>query len=79
MPESKNELKRIKEAYERRKVKVPSQFYSISNSVNLFFVQEREREILRAFKQYGITSLEDKRMLDIGCGTGWVLRNFIQY
>lgn len=73
-----NELENITKRYERRK-KIDSMLYSYFNAGNLFSVQSREREILNAFKKFGINPLEDKKILDVGCGVGGVLRDFIKY
>jgi ubiquinone/menaquinone biosynthesis C-methylase UbiE len=42
-------------------------------------VQERERRLLAVLKQYGVTPLETKKILEIGCGTGHWLREFIKW
>ncbi|MCC7239903.1 MAG: class I SAM-dependent methyltransferase, partial [Candidatus Brocadia sp.] len=73
------ERERIRQVYEQRKQKIPSDLYSFFNRANLFIIQGREREILEAFKRSGIHSLETRRILDIGCGGGGELRNFIRY
>lgn len=70
MPTCESEINRIKEAYEKRKDKIPSDLYSFFNRANLFIIQGRERAILEAFKKYGILSFETKKILDIGCGAG---------
>jgi len=79
MIKNKSEVERIKEVYERRKKMVPSQLYSFFDTANLFIVQRREQEILKAFKSDKVISLENKRILDIGCGTGGELRSFMRY
>ena len=79
MIENKREIERIKKVYERRKEWVPSQRYSFFNDSNLFLVQRREWEILKVFKLHKIISLEDYKILDIGCGKGGELINFIRY
>jgi ubiquinone/menaquinone biosynthesis C-methylase UbiE len=73
------EIDRIKEAYARRKDKVPAERYSFFNPTNLFMVQERDRKIIETFKRFGIDSLGDKKILDIGCGEGSEMRNLIRY
>jgi ubiquinone/menaquinone biosynthesis C-methylase UbiE len=73
------EIERIKEAYELRKNRIPSQMYSFFNPANLFMIQRRECEILKILNKIGINSLENKRILDVGCGAGGELRNFIRY
>lgn len=76
---SRNETKRIIQAYERRKEKGLSRLYSFFDPANLFIVQQRDQEVLNAFKSSGITDLQEKRILDVGCGGGSELRNFIRY
>ena len=79
MPSSPDEINRIKETYERRKLAISPHRYSFFNPGHLFMVQQRERELLAAFKNHQVTSLEDKKNLDLGCGRGGELRNFIRY
>ena len=79
MFEDKSEVERIKEAYERRKKVVPTDIYSLFNVANLFTVQRREYEILNLFKKFKIFPLENKKILEVGCGTGSELRNLIRY
>jgi len=71
-------LKRIKEAYEKRKT-LPPEFYSYFNQGNLFITQQRERKLLQIFNKYGMNPLFDRRILDIGCANGAGLRELIQY
>ncbi len=73
-----NEVKRIEQSYERRK-QLPSEQYSYFNPGNLFIIQERERKILQILDKYGLNSLFDKRILDVGCGNGAWLRELIKY
>jgi len=42
-------------------------------------VQERERRMLELLKRYGVVELQTKRILEIGCGTGHWLREFIKW
>jgi len=70
---------RIKEAYDRRKEGVPKGLYSYFNQANLFIIHGRERAILNLLDKYGMNLLENKVVLDLGCGNGGPLRNFIQY
>lgn len=68
------EKERIKQAYERRKERIPSHLYSYFNPANLFIIQHREREIINALKRCAISKLDDKKILDLGCGSGGELR-----
>jgi ubiquinone/menaquinone biosynthesis C-methylase UbiE len=42
-------------------------------------IQERDSELLSMLSRYGVDSLKEKRVLDIGCGTGYWLREFLQW
>ena len=70
---------RIKVAYANRKHTIPKGRYSFFNEANLFIVQERERQFLALLKQYGFASLHAKSILEIGCGAGFWLREFIKW
>jgi hypothetical protein len=70
---------RIKAAYARREAVVDRLLYSYFNPGNLFIVQDREREILALLKQYGRGALEGQKILEVGCGTGYWLREFIKW
>ncbi|SRR6266496_183599 len=70
------ELKRIEEAYAKRGNR--SQ-YDLSNPAFLLTVQEREGRLLRLLARHGIRSLENTRILEVGCGTGNWLRDFVRW
>lgn len=74
-----NESERIKKAYKKRKSQQKYKLYSYFNKGNLYMAQERERVILDLLRKYNFSKLSDKKILDIGCGTGGVLRDFIKY
>lgn len=67
---------RIKRAYQ---IKKPLCHYSLFQAGNLFVIQERERLLLRHLSEHGCDSLAGKRVLEIGCGAGYWLRQFIQW
>ncbi len=70
---------RIKNAYARRKHTVPEGRYSFFEKGHLFIIQERERRLLALLKRHGFASLSAKIILEIGCGTGYWLREFIKW
>ena len=70
------EESRIQEAYARRK---RGNLYSCFNPAQLLLVQEREKRFLRLFSRHGCAPLTGKKILEIGCGTGELLREFIKW
>jgi ubiquinone/menaquinone biosynthesis C-methylase UbiE len=74
-----DETVRIKEAYARRDSLDKSRLYSRLNPSALFIYQERERAVIDALSANGFDDLSDSRILDVGCGTGETLRDFIKY
>lgn len=67
---------RIKEAYARRRC---GDLYSYFNPGFLFLVQERERRVLELLRRHGFAHLGDKRILEIGCGEGFWINEFIKW
>jgi ubiquinone/menaquinone biosynthesis C-methylase UbiE len=53
--------------------------YSFWNDGHLFLVQERERQVLAALRRHGVSSLEETTILEIGCGTGHWVREFVKW
>jgi SAM-dependent methyltransferase len=67
---------RIRAAFARRR---DGARYSWFDAGHLFLIQGRERLLLTRLKQYGFASLDTKRVLEIGCGTGYWLREFVKW
>jgi SAM-dependent methyltransferase len=71
------EESRIKEVYAnwRGRENIDSRF----NAGHLFMMQERERRFLGLLARQGYDKLANKRILEIGCGSGDVLRDFVRW
>jgi ubiquinone/menaquinone biosynthesis C-methylase UbiE len=74
-----NEINRIKDAYARRDSSGKKALYQLFNPAALFMNHQREKAILNTLKKAGISELSSVKILDLGCGTGGVLREFVKY
>jgi len=74
-----SEIERIKKAYDKRVVMQKYKFYSYFNKANLCIIHQREKALLEVIKKFNFSDLSNKKILDVGCGKGDMLRNFIQY
>jgi ubiquinone/menaquinone biosynthesis C-methylase UbiE len=68
---------RIRSAYARREK--DDARYSWFNPAFQLMQQQCERRILTVLDRYGFADLQFKRLLEIGCGTGHWLRQFVKW
>src|SRR5262245_19710199 len=68
---------RIRAAYAKREE--ADTRYSWFNSGYQFMVQQRERRLLALLRRYDCENLAAKKILDVGCGTGQWLCDFIKW
>ena len=68
---------RIRQAYARRAVS--AQIYTWFDAGHLFMVQQLERRLLRALRRHDMAPLQSKKILEIGCGNGHWLREFVKW
>ena len=79
-PEHKNDLDRLRAEYARRELRLKgSDIYSPFNQAYLFMKQMRQRVTLALLKRYGFSQLDGCRILEVGCGHGRVLLEFLSY
>lgn len=74
-----NEEKRIKEAYAQRLAREDGDRYTWMNPATAFHLQRQEQAVLRLLRSNNISSLKHLDILEVGCGGGSELRNFIKY
>lgn len=74
--DSTAEVLRIGRAFSQRKY---PELYTFFEPAYLLSVQEREKRILAAFARHGYGSLEERRILEVGCGTGSWLRELVRW
>lgn len=72
------DIERLRAEYARRKLSptVDSRD-SLFNDGNLFTVQQRQRAMLHLLRKYGFNPLSGKRILEVGCGSGFVLHELL--
>jgi ubiquinone/menaquinone biosynthesis C-methylase UbiE len=68
------ELTRIRAAYSKRLGR--SVYFE---PARMLAIQERERQLLQMLSVHGVTSLESAKILEVGCGTGIWLREFVRW
>ena len=74
-----DEITRIKTAYAKRDSGGKKTLYSVFKPDSLFISQQREKALVSLLKRHGMADLSNKKILEIGCGKGNVLRDFISY
>ena len=77
MPITESEEARIQAVYARRQG--DAALYSYFNPGHLLMLQQRQRTLLTMLSRDDCTRLDSKKILEIGCGKGYWLREFINW
>jgi ubiquinone/menaquinone biosynthesis C-methylase UbiE len=72
-----SELEEIKSRYNRRE-NLPSDRYSILSSDVYLIEQEKERNLIKWINENNIAPVSNKKLLEIGCGTGNNILTFLK-
>lgn len=73
-----NDLDRLRDEYADRKTRLAGKdLYSYFYAPYQFAIQQRQRALIRALKRLGLASLKGKRILEVGCGSGGVLVEYL--
>ena len=75
----RTELDRLRRTYEQRSRSALSERYSRTNPGYLYALHEREAAMAALLSAAGFTSLAGLRILDVGCGKGATLRQYLEY
>jgi len=76
-PRSTDEVQAIRDRYARRE-QIPASRYHPLNPYEFCARQERERALIRCLKRAGQVPVQDKRVLEVGCGGGMNLLDLIR-
>jgi ubiquinone/menaquinone biosynthesis C-methylase UbiE len=72
------DIRRLVTEYDRRRQDRSCRLkYSLFNASHLFAVQSRQRHLLEMLSGSGLEALKDRSILEVGSGSGSVLREFL--
>ncbi|MBN2117185.1 MAG: class I SAM-dependent methyltransferase [Anaerolineales bacterium] len=75
-----DDIARLRNEYEDRKRRfATSDLYSVFNTATLFAIHQRQRVTLHMLKKFGFTRLSDLLILEMGCGGGGVLTEYLDF
>src|ERR1044071_8276811 len=75
-----DDLDRLRDEYQARERRLAgSDMYSWFNPAHLFAVQERQRAVLDLLNRQGLSQLRSLRILEMGCGAGGVLAEYLAF
>lgn len=75
-----SDIERLRTEYARRAERLSAANpYALTNPDYLFTIQQRQRAVLRMLNRSGLVPLNPHRVLEIGCGSGGVIREFLSY
>lgn len=75
-----NDLDRLRTEYARRSNSGADRSrYSLFNKANYFALQQRQRTLLQLLAAHGIDQVDNKKVLEVGCGRGGVLAEYLGY
>ncbi len=70
----------LDQVYKQREVQLrEADTYTLFNQGNLFAVHQRQRAVLSLLRREGFYPVKDMRVLEVGCGGGGVLREYLSY
>ncbi|MGA9352059.1 MAG: class I SAM-dependent methyltransferase [Terriglobales bacterium] len=77
--EEREEIDRLRRIYDQRSHSKLAQRYLRTNPGHLYALHEREVAMAGLLRAAGLRSLAGLRILDVGCGAGATLRQYLEY
>jgi len=75
-----DDLERLRVEYTDREIRLFGRDrYSLFQPAYLFMVQQRQRNTLSLLRDIGFSNLKDKTVLELGCGRGGILLEYLTY
>lgn len=75
-----HDLDRLRAEYADRERRLAgSDIYSLFNPAHLFMTQQRQRVTLKTLRRLGFYPLDQRSILEVGCGRGGVLLEYLSY
>lgn len=75
-----SDLDRLRQEYaDRARRFAADDRYTLTNQTNLFTIQQRQRDLVNVLHHHDLLPLSGKRVLEMGCGNGGVLLEWLQY
>jgi SAM-dependent methyltransferase len=72
------ETDRIRDAYARREAEGLDQRYSLDDPANAYLFARRERDLVALLRAHRLMPLAPRDIIDVGCGNGGLLRDFVR-
>ncbi len=73
------ETDRIRDAYARRAGRGLDERYSLDDPANRYLFACRERDLVALLRRQGLLPLDGRAIIDVGCGNGALLRDFVRF
>jgi ubiquinone/menaquinone biosynthesis C-methylase UbiE len=77
--DERREIDRLRRTYEQRSHSKVARRYLRTNPGHLYALHEREAAMAELLRSAGLRSLAGLRILDVGCGAGATLRQYLEY